>query len=773
MSIIPKISVGMPKKREKRNLNFDCSTTGNLGTIQPTMCREMVPNEKYSVKVSSLVRLASMPLPTFGRMSLRHHHVFVPIEDLYGAWNALLSGQHYLAAGGSTYVPTKTPYFKMNSKDFIELLLDYCDISIAKTGNLDNPLTITTTNVDWEGNVYPFGDGTHIDPDDDTSREITYREACQAARDADIERCRAAWKKVSYSHTGTNHTLFGSSTTAQVHTTGVAHSDEQDAGGIVNFGDYHFRGTSGDFSAVNFLAYCDRVAADSTPITSQGADFITIADSTGGEQGWSILCRMKPYAKRLRQIFIGLGYQLSPYDGNEYSPFKLVAYYKAWFSLFRPDREMTWVDTNAYKLIKKWDRSSGLSIESNFSSEWIAFLKDLMKDSFYYLPMDYFGMAQLRPQQSMSEAGGTSGQSFKMQPDVMVDSNGQLATGDNANYATQVNNDGAAASSPAVAMVSANGSISPVALKLAQRILRYANKNTVIGRNIREYLKVHYGVSDPNCDQDIEGVIRIGSSRININISDVMSTAENQEGFLGEYAGKGIGYGDSDTFSFSADKFGYWITLTVIVPESGYYQGYLRENRHLTRYDFFMPEFDALGYQVLERGEVIDDFDCDGSTWNPLNGFVRDAAWGFVPRYSEYKVGRNIVNGDLSLPSQYNSMAPYTLDRRISTGLRKSFGVAPNIYTQDGQLIIKGGEIIKVTRPSTVPTLVHDDFRRIDPTDHLGDYNRIFNYTGADLDHFIIHNVFDVRAIAPMMSLSRSFDTYSEEDDSSIDVIKS
>ena len=43
-SIIPKIKVGLEgRKKSKLNLSFDCSTTMNIGNIQPTMCRETKP----------------------------------------------------------------------------------------------------------------------------------------------------------------------------------------------------------------------------------------------------------------------------------------------------------------------------------------------------------------------------------------------------------------------------------------------------------------------------------------------------------------------------------------------------------------------------------------------------------------------------------------------------------------------------------------------------------------------------------------------------------
>ena len=139
MSIIPKISVGLPKKREKFSLNFDNSTTSNIGNIQPTMCREMVPNEKFSVKVNSLVRLASMPLPTFGRVSLRHNHVFVSYRELYEPFDAMLSAQHY-SSRENTFIPTQVPHFTFAS--LLPYIVAYSDMTLYPRNNLTSPLKI-------------------------------------------------------------------------------------------------------------------------------------------------------------------------------------------------------------------------------------------------------------------------------------------------------------------------------------------------------------------------------------------------------------------------------------------------------------------------------------------------------------------------------------------------------------------------------------------------------------------------------------------------------
>ena len=738
-SIIPKIKVGLAAaKKEKHNLSFDCSTTANIGSCQPTMCREMVPNSKFKVKVSSLVRLASMPLPTFGRMSLRHYHSFVPYVDIWQPFDAMMAGQHYKGTNSMSFIPNKVPFFTM--ENLMPFIVSYSDISIAPISALNRPYTITDNNVDYDGNTYLWGE----------DKQYTYhteREAIQAAQNHDLALVKTAWDAVRQ---GTN--IFGGSIATQ-NLFELRPQDSRDRGfGWLNLGLFgaFIRGNQ-DSTNLKFAwlpgvsdgtIYAD---VNQTVIDHNGADLITKVGN------YYLLIKFKPFLKRLRTIFIGLGYQFSPYNTEEMSVLKLLAYYKTWFNLFSPVREKAFVDTDCYWLIKRLSEVNGVNVSSGTGAPdyWKRFITSLATECYYYLPMDYFSMGVVKPQQSMQDTD------FMLNSQAVVSSSSDYAS----NQVSVNQNDTFHAGSPSVQFNTST--TSPLTLKLAFQMLKWANKNTVIGRSVRQYLKVHFGVDDTNAIDD-GGVYRIGSSRTNIQISDVMSTAESTQGYLGEYGGKGIGYGDSETFDFTSDKFGVWITITCVVPESGYYQGYLKENRHLNRYQFFNPEFDAVGYQVLERGEIMDDYNCDSDTWNPHSGYIRTGAFGLVPRYSEYKVGRNIVNGDLSLVGLYASMAPYTLDRRIAGGSYNSSGDGDNVH----------GMNIKIVKPAFVPSVVYDAFRRIDPTDHLGQYNRIFNYGGNDLDHFIIHNLFDVQVFAPMKSLTNSFDTV-DEGERTIDVTHS
>ena len=64
-----KVSVSGVKKRQQFDLSHDVNTTSNFGFCQPLLCKEMMPNSKISTRLNTMVRLAPMPVPTYGRLS--------------------------------------------------------------------------------------------------------------------------------------------------------------------------------------------------------------------------------------------------------------------------------------------------------------------------------------------------------------------------------------------------------------------------------------------------------------------------------------------------------------------------------------------------------------------------------------------------------------------------------------------------------------------------------------------------------------------------------
>lgn len=105
-----KTSISGVGRRQFFDLSHDVNTTSGFGFCQPVFCKEMMPNSKISVSLNSMVRLAPMPVPTYGRMSLRSYSAFVPYKDLYEAFDNMLASQPYNSPAIGSYVPTATPF---------------------------------------------------------------------------------------------------------------------------------------------------------------------------------------------------------------------------------------------------------------------------------------------------------------------------------------------------------------------------------------------------------------------------------------------------------------------------------------------------------------------------------------------------------------------------------------------------------------------------------------------------------------------------------------
>ena len=87
---ISNIKLGSPaSKKYSRNMNFDNNTTMPFGFVQPLMSQRLEANSDISLNLKQVVRLAPMPLPTFGRMKMVNKSVFVPISDVLPYYEAL------------------------------------------------------------------------------------------------------------------------------------------------------------------------------------------------------------------------------------------------------------------------------------------------------------------------------------------------------------------------------------------------------------------------------------------------------------------------------------------------------------------------------------------------------------------------------------------------------------------------------------------------------------------------------------------------------------
>lgn len=748
MASIPKIKISNKRKREKCNLDFDCSTTANFGYVQPTMCREMIPGSKFEVQVATRVLLASMPVPTFGRMYLEHKHVFVPYVDVCPQFDSFLAGQPYRDTAGTMYYPTELPPFYIN-KASQYVLGKWADCTFYKkdANGIWQPLLLPNSNMSSAEFVAMQAAWDDILHNDNSGNQYVYNQQVTAAfmaaaHDllplAGVEPRGSTANRQGRLLAGDFYVSLSNITTS---------SDPK----------FSFRNANNPVGAI----IPNRSSADQY-ITIENADFISQFGTNGQ---YLVTFKLLPVGKRIREILVGLGYQFNPNLDIKGNWLKLFAFYKAWFAAYRPKRGISFNATTCYRLIKLleqpytqvenniWDYQSGTSGTYGYtfspSSIVQSFIDELGLDCYGFLPMDYYAMAVNRP--NANYQGNIS--TIDSNDDSYALFNGNYNIGNNG--ATVYPANGSGPNSVLAQAIDNVNMISPAALNLAQRLLKYVNKNTIVGRSVHDFIRAHYGIS-LDSSHDLDTVYIIGESSVNIGVGEVMSQSGTAEAELGEYAGRGRGDGASEKFVFeNRNVHGVWITLSCVMPKSGFYQGLLKENQALTKFDFFTSEFDAVGYQLLTQSEVSVDYpvNTDRNNVSDVNTLIvsPNKAFGFVPRYSHLKVGRNIVNGDLSLRSMRNDMAPYTLDRMIP-------------YESANFVRYQNQEYYIPDAPNFNIGVVRDEFRKVDPTDHLGNYNRIFYYTKSDVDHFIINNVFSVTGYLPCISLSESFDTMTDED---------
>lgn len=782
MLSVPKVKMSSGRKREYHDLSCNSNTTANFGFVQPTFCREILPNGKFKVSVATQVLNVPMPVPTNADISLKHKHVFVPYVDVCPQFEAFLAAQSYRPGYGTPYVPNSLPKFD-------SVLI--CQYVLGRFADW----TVHMRNTDYVPPVDPDESAgsakktrtDYVEGDPQPSYEYTPILMDGTEKDSD----KLNWIKDVYNMLF-HPTTFGEGNYAD--DTYVYGRKIDSAMYLPNalrimpsaelFTGSYSRGTNEDRTWGNWLLGGWQYIGDNTVATSnsnfdyqdydsrpnglfvgnpsndyvslEGADFISKFGPTEGAGDYVIAFRLRPGAKMYRSILLGLGYQFTPNlfgKVDDCNWLKLFAYYKAWFNLYRPKRELSFTTTTCYNLIKLCELATAEDVmypdhattKMQLHVDVCKFIESLCFGCMYYLKQDYFGMSVLTPNANYMADDGA----------LRVNESG--LEGLSYDYSSYVSIPGS--DNGPVQLEPYSSNISALGMGMALKILKYVNKNTVVGRSIHDYIKAHFGVS-LDSSHDLDTVYEIGEVNVPIRIVPVTSTADTDTDHLGSYAARGYGQSGDNTFSFENNRktHGVWLTLSCIVPNSGYYQGILRENMALTRYEFPTSECDALGYDTLLRSEVSADYPVQVSEFNQPNDndFNLKKAFGFNPRYSANKVGRDIVSGDLSLRGYRNDYEGYQIERMFPYESRLPYW----INNAQGKVNMYS----RLAKPLFIPTVVFDNFRRIDPTDKYGNYNRMFYSTSVLDDHFIILSHYKVDAWLPLKSLSDSFDTITDED---------
>lgn len=103
-----KVKFNLPMSRHNSKLNYDFNSTFDFGYIQPSFCKFAVPNSKWSINASQLVRCSPLVVPSFGRMAFHNLFCYVPMSLMYPAFDSFLS-QTNVKGTHNTYIPSSLP----------------------------------------------------------------------------------------------------------------------------------------------------------------------------------------------------------------------------------------------------------------------------------------------------------------------------------------------------------------------------------------------------------------------------------------------------------------------------------------------------------------------------------------------------------------------------------------------------------------------------------------------------------------------------------------
>lgn len=388
--------------------------------------------------------------------------------------------------------------------------------------------------------------------------------------------------------------------------------------------------------------------------------------------------------------------------------FRFLAYYRIWLDWF--------MDSNIYD-----------------HSQMVSFFNNIIKDggnlnawTFFRTlnccyGKDYFTTAKLHPQAGVNPSRiGVDLASAALNPGLHVSTNSsQVATN-----GTNVYQNVSGAASSATPKI---GQFTVEELRAAVSLQRYLERNNYVGSKVINQLLVHFGI-EPTPER-LDMAEYLGGSDLFVQIGDVTSTTPSDVGStevknlgLGAQAGKAIVAGSTEEIRYHAKEHGVFMTIMYIVPDTAYYQGVPKQfSLGVTGdpLDYYTPEFENLGYQEILNKEVFVPSMDTGAYQN----YDPDGIFGYAPRYAFLKWQYDILSGDFLGFSDPSVVGVSGLD---SWHLFRKF-----IFNDQN------------------PLALNSNF--VEVNNHNTDYDRIFQITNNEYDHFYFNIDVDVKATRPMV----------------------
>lgn len=168
-------------------------------------------------------------------------------------------------------------------------------------------------------------------------------------------------------------------------------------------------------------------------------------------------------------------------------------------------------------------------------------------------------------------------------------------------------------------------------MRLAERLQSFRERLLRVGGKYVNYIKEFFGVEP--LDARVQIPKYLGGDSYVLNVSDVDQTAPSELGSVGESYGKSVSVNRTGQIQYDVYEHGLIIGLHFVRPRPSNIGGCPKLFTRRNYFDFFNPHFSALGYQEIEGREL--------DVTRP-----KDEAFGYVPRYDDYRYGNDVVSGD-------------------------------------------------------------------------------------------------------------------------------
>jgi hypothetical protein len=186
-----------------------------------------------------------------------------------------------------------------------------------------------------------------------------------------------------------------------------------------------------------------------------------------------------------------------------------------------------------------------------------------------------------------------------------------------------------------------------IELRRAFRIQEFLERMNAGGSRLTEMIYSMFGVKSP--DARLQRAEFIGASHNPVLVDAVYQTSAPQENSpLADFAGKAISVGGQKPISYYCKEHGYIMGLMVIRPRPEYQNITRRHWLHgLTgKFDYFWPILANIGDQAILNRELYSGF----------SGNSLDEAFGYTPRYQEYRFAPSETHGEMQTTLKYFHM---------------------------------------------------------------------------------------------------------------------